>query len=63
MIDVKVTKHIDGRRYVVVRYQEGYYRVVLVDKSGGGENFLPHTLWPLSRAIRFAKSIAKDEFV
>jgi hypothetical protein len=61
MFDVKVMKHVDGRT-VVVRYEEGHYRVVVVDEHGY-ENLLPHTLWPRSRAIRFAKSIARDEFV
>jgi hypothetical protein len=63
MIDeVKVTKHVDGRRDVLIRYEQGWYRVVVVDEYGY-EDYRPRQLWPRSRAILHAKSVAKDEFI
>jgi hypothetical protein len=45
---------------VLVRYEEGWYYVVLKDNRG--EEYDVRRFWPRSRAVRFARSIAKDRF-
>jgi hypothetical protein len=59
--ETKVATSYDGRD-VVIRYEEGSYAVVLV-RYDGSEDYRRQGLWPRSKAVRFAKSVAKDKFI
>ncbi len=60
--EIKVARHVDGRRDVIVLYKEGNYWVVPRHDDDGGEAYIK-AFWPRSRAIRFAQSIAKDRYI
>jgi hypothetical protein len=59
MHEEKIATARDGRD-VLVRYEEGWYHVVLKDNRG--EDYDVRRIWPRSRAVRLAHSIAKDRF-
>jgi hypothetical protein len=57
--ETKIATARDGRD-VLVRYEEGWYYVVLKDNRG--EEYDVRRMWPRWRAVRLAHSIAKDRF-